>query len=571
LLASPALAISFNLGALEGQLDSELSLETLWSTSRRDARWIGVANGGHGQSQSGDDGRLNFKRGDAISKRFEGVHGLELRLHDTGVFLRGRYWYDAELQDESRPHKDIANGHRTPSAQAAGSQWLEAFFYHHYQWAGQSGTLRLGRQTVRWGESQFIDGGLDAINPRDLSHFIGPGEAVQGNRLPTNLLYLSQSLKSGLMLDGFYQLNWTADALSNCGTFFSTSDALAEGCAGYDVGSGLEAAQWQKLSSQATAHGLGYQAGAEGVRLARGGDESARHSGQFGLALHWQGPRLRVGLHWLNYHSRAPMFNTRTADAATFQALPSLLVDTGAALSSLPSTEVASLLAAQSSGVRMSRGRYFLSYPEDIRLYGLSASSQLSAGTRWFGEFSYRPNAPIQLNQAALVQRLSEAEGAGKTHQGYQRKGIAQWQSGLTHELGALAGAEQASLSAELGYVRVMGLGSQPYGRDPVFGTQGSEGFVTAAAWGYRLSLAASYAGLLPRVRVQPRLAFSHDVDGYGPNDSFSEGAKAFSLGADLLYMDSYRLGLTYSGFYGGRYNPRADRDFLRLSLGLAF
>ncbi|MGK9568647.1 DUF1302 family protein, partial [Salmonella enterica subsp. enterica] len=46
---------------------------------------------------------------------------------------------------------------------------------------------------------------------------------------------------------------------------------------------------------------------------------------------------------------------------------------------------------------------YFVEYPEDIRLYGLSFSTTLATGTAWSGELSYRPNAPVQLNTTDIL------------------------------------------------------------------------------------------------------------------------------------------------------------------------
>jgi hypothetical protein len=46
---------------------------------------------------------------------------------------------------------------------------------------------------------------------------------------------------------------------------------------------------------------------------------------------------------------------------------------------------------------------YFMEYPEDIRLYGLSFSTTLPTGTAMSGEISYRPNAPVQLNSTDIL------------------------------------------------------------------------------------------------------------------------------------------------------------------------
>ena len=111
-ISAPAGAVNFNIGEVEGQLDSSLSVGASWSTAKPDRDLIGINNGGTGYTQTGDDNRLNFKRGETFSKIFKGIHDLELKYRDTGVFVRGKYWYDFELKDESRPFKDISDSNR---------------------------------------------------------------------------------------------------------------------------------------------------------------------------------------------------------------------------------------------------------------------------------------------------------------------------------------------------------------------------------------------------------------------------------------------------------------------------
>ena len=63
-------------------------------------------------SRSADDGRRNFEKGKTFSKVFKGIHDLELKYGDSGLFVRGKYWYDVELKDEGRPFKAIDDHNR---------------------------------------------------------------------------------------------------------------------------------------------------------------------------------------------------------------------------------------------------------------------------------------------------------------------------------------------------------------------------------------------------------------------------------------------------------------------------
>ena len=97
-----AQAVSFNIGEIEGQFDSSLSVGASWGMRSADKDLVGVSNGGTGQASTGDDGRLNFKKGETFSKIFKGLHDLELKYGDTGVFVRGKQeLYENELFERS--------------------------------------------------------------------------------------------------------------------------------------------------------------------------------------------------------------------------------------------------------------------------------------------------------------------------------------------------------------------------------------------------------------------------------------------------------------------------------------
>ncbi|HBO9436734.1 TPA: DUF1302 family protein [Pseudomonas aeruginosa] len=229
-LAAPAFGVTFNIGEIEGSFDSALSVGASWSTAKPNKNLIGVNNGGKGLSQTSDDSHLNFKRGETFSKVFKGIHDLELKYGDTGVFLRGKYWYDFELKDEHREFKDIDDSGRKTLAKSSGAELLDAFIYHNYAIGDLPGSVRLGKQVVNWGESTFIQNGISAINPIDVTAFRRPGSEIKEGLIPVNMFYLSQNLTDNLSAEGFYQIEWDQTVVDNCGTFFSQPDVVADGC-----------------------------------------------------------------------------------------------------------------------------------------------------------------------------------------------------------------------------------------------------------------------------------------------------------------------------------------------------
>jgi hypothetical protein len=574
--AAPAQAVNFNIGEIEGQFDSSLSVGASWSMRSPDRDLIGPNNGGQGQSQTGDDGRLNFKKGETFSKIFKGIHDLELRYRDTGVFVRGKYWYDFELKDEHRLFKDIDDHNRKEGAKSAGAEILDAFIYHNYAIGDLPGTVRVGKQVVSWGESTFIGNSINSINPIDAAAFRRPGAEIKEGLIPVNMLYLSQGLTDRLSMEAFYQLEWDQTIADNCGTFFSTADVAADGCdSGYHVGSPAIAG----LEPVAAGAGQGFRVDDEGVIIPRAGDRDARDSGQWGAALRWLGDETEYGLYFMNYHSRTPIVGTQNAGLATLAALPGII---GTAEGIVPGSG-----AGLAQSVMLGNGRYFLDYPEDIRLYGASFSTTLPTGTAWSGEISYRPNMPLQINTTDLTLSLVNpiapgtspvSAGPGEDNIGYRRKEVTQVQTTFTHFFDQVMGAGRFTLVGEIGMAHVGGLESRDkmrYGRDSLFGAYGFEGdthgFVTSTSWGYRVRGLWEYSNVFAGVNLKPNISWSHDVDGYGPNGLFNEGSKAVSIGIDADYRNTYTASLSYTDFFGGDYNIAVDRDFLALSFGVSF
>lgn len=572
-LAAPAYAVNFNIGEIEGQLDSSLSVGASWSMRGAEPALVGARNGGSASSQTGDDGRLNFKKGETFSKIFKGIHDLELKYGDTGVFVRGKYWYDFELKDEHRLMYDISDSNRKEAAQSSGSQILDAFIYHNYNIADLPGSVRLGKQVVSWGESTFIQNSINTINPVDVAAFRRPGAEIKEGLIPVNMFYVSQSFTDNLSAEAFYQLEWDQTVVDNCGTFFA-SDVGADGCND----------RLAVLGKDINADGSTAGPGSPGYRyVGRAGDQDARDSGQYGIALRWFSPELNdteFGFYTMNYHSRAP--------------IASYIAGQG-------------IYGAQDPVTGELYAKYFLEYPEDIRLHGVSFATNIGS-TAVNGELSYRPNMPMQINTTDLTLASvaqfgpvyanspiftsgHAASGAGEELQGYVRKPLTQAQMTATQFFDQVAGAERLTLVGEVGYSHVSNLGQNElrFGRAAEFGSGelptnslctglgntanpqecNDTGFYTNTSWGYRARAILDYNDAFAGVNLKPNVAWAHDVDGYGP--TFNEGNKAISVGVDADYQNTYTASLSYTDFFGGEYNTTVDRDFLALSVGVNF
>ncbi len=579
-LGGQANAVNFSIGEIEGQFDSSLSIGASWAARSADPDFISNFNSqgerGAASTRTADDGRLNFKKGETFSKIFKGVHDLELKYGDSGAFLRGKYWYDFELKDEHRSFYDIDDSGRDRAAKSSGAMFLDAFVYHNYSLGEQAGNVRLGKQVVSWGESTFIGNSINSINPIDVAALRRPGSEVKEGLIPVNMFYVSQGLSENLNLEAFYQLEWEKTVVDNCGTFFG-NDPIPQGCTDRLVAAGLDL-------PPGVSDNVGAPDSDTNAFLPRAEDRDARDSGQYGVALRWFLPEFNdteLGVYAMNYHSRNPYLSgTRTRGGSGLAAVRG--------------------------------GSYFIDYPEDIRLYGVSFQTTAGA-TSLAGEVSYRPNMPLQLNTTDVLNSVAGSlvtpvittgfarPTPGSEIPGYKRMPVFQAQMTATHFVDQIWGASRLTLVGEVGYNRINGLGETDgtdlrFGRSSIFGSGvlpgaanaacigtavgtpsasnpqqecNDKGFYTTSSWGYRARAKLDYNNVFAGINLSPSLAWSHDVDGNGPN--FEEGLKAVSLGLDAEYASTYTASLSYTDFFGGDFNTNGDRDFVALSFGVNF
>ncbi len=609
-------AVTFNIGEVRGQFDSQLSVGASMSTQSADDRFIHFQTPGeNGQAvaRTSDDGRLNYDAGDVFSKIFRGVHDLGFTYGDSGAFFRGKYWYDFETKDGSQDFYDIEDDGRPPLVKGSGVALLDAFVYHNYAIGNNPGNVRLGRQVVSWGESTFIQNSINSINPVDVAAFRRPGAEIKEGLLPVEMLYVSQGLTDNLSMEAFYQLKWAPFAIDNCGTFFG-SDTLATGCNDRLVVAGTDYPQGDTVQDS---NDLGALGNVDYIVRARK-DQEASDDGQFGVAFRYFSPELNdseFGFYFMNYHSRTPFYSS----------IAGRVLGPNAVAPIFGPGVFGTLQPVQGIDGANGPAGYFFEYPEDIRLYGMSFQTMVGPASVG-GEISYRPNQPMQISTgdqsrtALLAASIPvvpggfAVPGSDNTHRGlegqvqpgdyipgYVRKELWQAQVTAIHFIERVMGASRLSLVGEVGVNHIGGLGdTTKFGRDSLFGqspyVEGdtgatgacasntaveqaggarseswceNDGFYTEWSWGYRARASLDYSNVFAGVNVSPSLTWSHDVEGYGPN--FTENAKAVSLGLNFDYANKYTASLSYTDFFDGKYNTNVDRDFASASVSVNF
>jgi hypothetical protein len=177
---------------------------------------------------------------------------------------------------------------------------------------------------------------------------------------------------------------------------------------------------------------------------------------------------------------------------------------------------------------------YFLSYTEDIKLYGVSLSSQIG-DTQVSAEFSYRQDF------------MFDAATEGNYWQA---------QSSWVH----LAAppfpiADSYSLAGEVACARTIGR------MDDTF------------AWQYSVKVGFDWYQVLQDLDVALDFSYAEDLSGTMPTSSmgYTEGEASGSVAIELLYKSLYKMNLTYENRFNSRRNANSDKDTLELSLSYTF
>jgi hypothetical protein len=581
LLAAPAGAVEGQKGNLTWSWDNTLSYGLLWRLDDPDPAIVGRAAGGTAFSVNGDDGNQNYETGIA-SNALKLTSELELRSGGFGVFVRGFALYDYENEEQERARTPLSD----EAKDRVGTRFeiRDAFAWYDFDIAGRSAAVRAGRQVINWGESTFIQGGINAINPVDVSALRVPGAELRDALLPVGAVLLSLKPSDNTSFEAFYQFDWEETQIDPVGSYYSTTDLAGEGATKVMLGFGA--------APDTIPVGFKVPGNPIGVAVPRGATVEADDGGQYGAAFHFLVSQLGntdFGLYYLNYHSRLPVIMARTGDP------------TGVLFGNYAST-----------------AQYFLEYPEDIGLYGLSFNSEIG-GVALQGEVSHRVDVPLQVDDVELLYAaltplrllppfpglgpviglgnlLSAtgqlgAYGPNEIIQGYRRFDTSQVQMTATKVFGRGLGADQFTLVAEAGWSKVHDLpaledlrleGPGTYtGGNPIHtaagiqpATEDASAFPTDTAWGYVIAGRFDYLNAFGPVNLAPRFSFAHDVDGVspGPGGNFLEDRQALTLGLGFQYQINWEWDLSYTTYMGaGRYNLINDRDFLAANVKYSF
>jgi len=410
----------------------------------------------------------------------------------------------------------------------------------------------------------------------------------------------------------------------------------------------------------------------------RGPDRSPDDAGQWGVALRYLADNLNdteFGFYALNYHSRLPFVGAQTSSPEALQGAMAAANAVSAPGSHTQRAVVASIeqavrtavmagvevglidpahaQAAIQAGIaeqldpvavgeavgglagalaidryadRANRsGEYFLEYPEDILLLGVSFNTALgTSGWALQGEYSLRPDAPLQRAErsvlteglAPVIDALGMAACASNpsmedcprnpangqplpaqffqdslnTHlgtyrprkvQGYVERDVSQIQATATRVFGPVFGADGLVFLTEAALMHVHGMPDrnvEPL-ESPAGGVTSARAIedseqpdADATSWGYRVAARLDYNNAIGAVNLFPYAQFLHDVSGNSPAPSgpFVEGRTALTIGLRADYLSRWQADVGYTR-YAGDGNDLSDRDFVSVSVKYSF
>lgn len=645
LTAGAAQAIDFKFGEANLQIDNLVSVGAGFRTSKQDCTLVSKPNGGcaagngAGMGINDDDGNVNTDQWDPYTTSVKITTDFDLQWRNYGAFVRTKAFYDYWVNEElgtrnnrfgSRPITDAARGDQARDFGGRRFDLLDAFVYGNFDVAGMPLNVRVGKQVVNWGESLFIQGGINSFLPIDVTAIRTPGSELKEALMPTPSVFASIGLPGSVTVEAFWQFGWQKTQLDACGTFFSTADAACEG------------GQYVMLGAEYPGP----------VLIPRLASEEGDDTGTFGVAIKHYAENLGAGTDLgLYFTQQSLVVPIGTFTLGDFGAATTALGGPFATLSDLcnafgqatfvgcATTPIGALggRTAIASGVGLTAAtkNYRIQYPEDVRTIGASfnTSVPLFGGSAFSGEMAFTPDMPFSLSDVEINSAELDAIGAcsfagsppGCLSQGSQNAGFAyapgdtirgydefdvitgqlatistlnpsaslpsligsdlmilianvgfQYLPDLSDSTNRLAAPRAANTNPDLAAAVILGDSACAAARlNPVV-PDCKLAYATSSSWGYRLAATADYNNAFGTAwTLTPVLQWAHDVNGVsaGPvGPGFVEGKKTISIGLNANLQNTWRANIQYTNSFGNEFkNFSSDKDFVTATVSYAF
>ena len=595
-----AKALDLSSGEVEASLDTTLSYGVTVRVEKQDEELTSQIND--------NDGDLNYDRG-IVSNAVKFTSDLDVGYQNLGLFLRATGFFDHENENGRRENAPLSD--EASALVGKDLDLLDAYVTAALDFGDVALDVRLGKHVLNWGESTFIQQGINAINPFDVSKLRVPGAELREALVAVPLVSAAMELPSNVTIEAFYQLAWDKTEIDPVGTYFSTTDYVGPGATRVFIND-------PRMAPALAFNRVTLGEDPDYLDVRRGPDRNPRDAGQGGIAFRYLAEGLNnteFGFYFMNYHSRLPRVRAHTGTLQSTvagmtavgrkarQLVPALIPRIAAGLN-LPPTDPRVQRAALTQAVGLATpdgidlyadaGHYFVEYPEDIQLYGLSFSTQLgTSGWALQGEYSLRRDTALQVEEAvvltaglapflgslerclsvpaaaqgACIQGVGQAtDGFDNDVRGYIKRSVSQVQATATKVFGPTLGADGLAfiMEAALQYVHSM---PETNLESPAEGPPAD-----STSYGYRMAARLDYNNAVGSANLFPYIQFQQDVKGNGPAPigQFVDGRTALTLGLRVDYLSRWEGNVSYTQYAGKRSEIR-DRDFITATLKYSF
>jgi hypothetical protein len=490
--------------------------------------------GGKGPAAlNADDGDRNFKKGRLISNRLDVLSEMDLVIHDNyGLRISGAAWYDDVYNQKNDNDSPATNNslsvpsdhftHDTRDLHGRQAEILDAFVFGGADVGEARVSGRLGQHTVLWGESLFFGSNaiagtqspVDAVKASSV-----PGSTTKEIIRPVGQFSGQIQFSPALTLMGYYQYDWEATRLPAAGSYFSVNDFIADG-----------------------GERIRFAPGVPGIGLSRGADIKAKDSGQFGLGLRTQLGDWELGAYAIRYHAKTPVLYSHAGRTPV----------TGAGF-----------------------GTYQWVYPEDIKAFGISATTTVDT-INYAGEISVRRDTPL----TSLPVEVGAQEADNNNHAFYAIGNSAHANVSMIWTMPRNFMSDEPSFSMEVAYNQLTSCTSNCSAMDPDLDRR-------AAA--VRALYAIPQRNVMDGLDLTPSFTVGYNngkspVAIMGPDDG---GDMTFTLAGN--YLTVWDFTMAYTHYYGGANTATyassdpsvngtytfaqtlKDRDFVSVSLRRTF
>ena len=493
-----------------------------------------------------DDGDRNFSRG-LISNRVDLLSEADIIYKGYGVRVSGAAWYDFVYnQSNDNDSPGTANVYSVPYNEFTdetqdihgwNAEVLDAFVFGRHYFGNNALSFRGGQYALQWGESLFFgsNGIAGGMAPVDVVKALSvPNSQFKEIIRPVPQVSAQFQFGSKFSVEAYYQFKWEESRFPASGSYFSNLDLFGEG--------------GERLFT-----GPPMMPGGENAAFFRGDDIEADDNGQGGIQVRYRVGEYDFGAYAIRYHDKGPQL----------YAAPSVAQTPGGPVVLDP---------ANFDPASGKMGEYYQVYPEDIDVYGLSATTTFGI-VNLAAEVSMRFNTPLVSDLQVVLPGVQADNNDNPLYAvGDSFHAQLSWIASLEPNFIA----QESEFIGEIAYNRRTRIEEN---------SEALASNTTKDAVGIRFVYEPKYRQILPGVDLGIPIGLSYFpkgsssvVSNFGPDKGGD-----MNIGLNITYLDFWRVGLAYTHFYGssGAYlddnstfsfdQANADRDFVSLSISCTF